>query len=101
VQLREPRDGNRKLSNCLQYKVRELFVTLRPFMPRRRRQSTAAVTRDRASDEPASVPALTNRLRTLETVCAEMREAMDAQLKRIIGLQAHIDHLSAKIAGRS
>ena len=69
-------------------------------MPRRRQSLTKSV-RDRASEKPRlAKDMLAVRVAALEDICADMKRMLDVQFKRTAAIQAHLDHLTAKVSGR-
>jgi len=43
---------------------------------------------------------LAARVTALEDMCASMKCTLDVQFKRIAAIQAHLDHVTAKVSGR-
>jgi ribosome assembly protein YihI (activator of Der GTPase) len=69
-------------------------------MPGRRHSSTKT-TRDRARDaQRASLDRLVERINALESLCTENKRSLDAQLQRIVTLQAQLDHVAAKVGAQ-
>ena len=44
--------------------------------------------------------AVQDRVAALEDICADMKRTLDVQFKRIAAIQAHLDHVTAKVSGR-
>ena len=75
-------------------------ATLRAGIMPRRRQSLTKAVRDRASEKPRSAKDMAARVTALEDMCASMKCTLDVQFKRIAAIQAHLDHVTAKVSGR-
>ena len=75
-------------------------ATLRAGIMPRRRQSLTKSVRDRASEKPRSAKDMAARVTALEDICTSMKCTLDVQLKRIAAIQAHLDHVTAKVSGR-